>query len=105
GCFRAGATYEWKDLTTAPTEAGKEEILEGIRKLVPWEPEVKEHVAGIRPIVRDTYPVLGLHPSQSRAGIFNGLGSKGVLWAPHFAEMLVRHLEEGTPLEEAADVR
>lgn len=105
GRYRAGATYSWKDLDSKPTDAGREEILAGIRKIVPWEPKVEKHEAGIRPIVQDTYPVLGLHPAHSTLGIFNGLGSKGVLWAPHFADQLVSHLEDGGSLEPAADVR
>jgi len=103
--YRAGATYEWQDLNTQPTAAGKEEILEGLRKLVPWEPVVEKHEAGIRPIVADTFPVIGLHPSQPRVGILNGLGSKGVLWAPYFAEQLVRHMEDGAAIDPAADIR
>jgi glycine oxidase len=105
GLYRAGATYEWNDLTTVPTDAGREEILSGLRSLVTWEPKVEHHQAGIRPIVADTHPALGLHPTQPRVGIFNGLGSKGVIWAPYFAEQLVRHLEDGTPIDATADVR
>lgn len=105
GRYRAGATYAWEDLNSGPTAAGRAEILAGVGELVTWEPRVERHEAGIRPIVRDTYPVLGLHPSEPRIGIFNGLGSKGVLWAPYFAEQLVHHMEEGRPLDPDADVR
>ncbi|MEX2381386.1 MAG: FAD-binding oxidoreductase [Opitutales bacterium] len=103
--FRAGATYGWDDLSETPTAAGREAILAGIRAIVPWTPEVIAHEAGVRPIVKDTRPIAGLHPAHPAVGIFNGLGSKGVLWGPYFAEQLVEHLENGGPLDPAVDVR
>lgn len=103
--FRAGATYEWDDLSETPTAAGREEILAKVRDLVTGEPEVVSHEAGVRPIVQDTRPVAGLHPAHPAVGIFNGLGSKGVLWAPFFAEELADHLENGKPLDPVVDVR
>lgn len=103
--FRAGATYEWDDLSETPTAAGRDAILTGLRELVSWAPEVVAHEAGVRPIVKDTRPVAGLHPAHPAVGIFNGLGSKGVLWGPFFAEQLADHLERGGALDPEVDVR
>jgi len=54
--------------------------------------EVIGHEAGVRPIIRNSQPVLGIHPEKSQIGFFNGLGSKGSLMAPsvadHFAGFL-----------------
>jgi hypothetical protein len=36
--------------------------------------------------------------------IFNGLGSKGVMLAPHFAEELVEHITKGLQLNEEVSV-
>ena len=47
----------------------------------------------------------GRHPLQENLAIFNGLGSKGVLYAPGAAERLASHLSEGTEIEEDLDVR
>lgn len=105
GLFRAGATYGWDDLSETPTAAGRESVLAGVRRLVQSEPEIVAHEAGIRPIVKDTRLVAGLHPAYPEVGIFNGLGSKGVLWGPYFAEQLVAHLENGKPLDPEVDVR
>lgn len=104
GVFRAGATYGWDDLSITPTVAGREAILSGLEALVPWVPEVVSHEAGVRPIVKDTRPVAGLHPAHPAVGIFNGLGSKGVLWGPYFAEQLVEHLENDGVLDPAIDI-
>lgn len=105
GLFRAGATYGWNDLSVTPTVSGREAILAGIQALVRWVPEVVSHEAGVRPIIKDTRPVAGLHPAHPSVGIFNGLGSKGVLWGPYFAEQLVEHLENNGPLDPAVDIR
>ncbi|MEI6537723.1 MAG: hypothetical protein WCN98_20430, partial [Verrucomicrobiaceae bacterium] len=61
--------------------------------------------AGIRPIIRHRQLVLGRHPAHSRVGIFNGLGSKGVLRAPFFARMLAEHLLDDKMVEPIVDVQ
>ena len=40
---------------------------------------------GVRPIINESKALIGLHPVHRRLGMFNGLGSKGVLHAPFFA--------------------
>jgi glycine/D-amino acid oxidase-like deaminating enzyme len=105
GLCRAGATYGWDDLSDQPTEAGREQILTAIRSLVGSELTVERHEAGVRPIVKDTRPVAGVHPAHPAVAIFNGLGSKGVLWGPYFGQQLVQHLENGHALDPVVDVR
>lgn len=105
GRYRAGATYEWEDLSDRATEVGREQILTGIRSLVGSALTVERHEAGVRPIVKDTRPVVGVHPAHPAVVIFNGLGSKGVLWGPYFGQQLVQHLEDGQPLDPVVDVR
>ncbi|NIP93870.1 MAG: FAD-binding oxidoreductase [Akkermansiaceae bacterium] len=103
--FRAGATYEWSDLTDSITSSGRAQIEELIRSFTNLPYEVVEHVAGVRPIVRNSQPVIGRHPEEESLLIFNGLGSKGVLFAPGVAERLARHLCEGTEIEEGLNVQ
>lgn len=54
--------------------------------------------AGVRPVIADRQPVLGTHPLQTRLAIFNGLGSRGTMQGPYWAEHLAAHLREHTPL-------
>lgn len=90
--WRAGATYEWDDLTPTPTDAGREAVLQKVANLSKLPAEFLSHQVGVRPIIRNSQPVIGLSPSQPNLGIFNGLGSKGVITAPcvaeHFADFL-----------------
>ncbi len=106
GRARVGATYEWKRLDETPTAAARTELERAFTALS-GEPagEVLEHRAGVRSVLKDTKPVLGLHPGFDAVGIFNGLGSKGVLVAPHFARCLADHLVSGRPLDDEVDVR
>ena len=98
GMWKAGANYDWKNLDFIPTEQGKAEVLE---KLAGWIDlgrdgevpiEVIEHEAGVRPIIRNSMPLVGFHPEMPQVGFFNGLGSKGSLMAPAVAEHFAAHL-------------
>lgn len=104
GMFRAGAGYEWEDLTPVPTAAGREKVEEIVRSLTSLHYEVLDHMAGIRPIVRKSQPVIGWHRENSKVGIFNGLGSKGVMYGPGVARVLSDHLCSDAPIEEELDV-
>lgn len=91
--WRAGATYSWDDLNTTTSDDGRKNVEQRIRSLIDLTFKVEKQLAGIRPIVNNSQPVIGLHPENVLIGIFNGLGSKGVLSALpvglHFAEFLM----------------
>ena len=102
--YKIGATYEWQDLTELPTEKGLLELEDKLKKLVDLPFERLKHEAGIRPTVEDRRPLIGLHPQHSPVVIFNGMGTKGVMLAPFFANQLIRYLEEGEPLDKEVDI-
>ena len=99
GRFRIGSTYEWTQLDDEPTEGARSELLDKVAQVCSLEVEVIEHRAGVRPIAYDRAPVAGRHPEHSRLILFNGFGSKGVLYAPYFANALLDHLEHGVALD------
>lgn len=105
GLFRAGATYSWDPLDAVPTPAGRAELEGRLRALLAVPFEVMGHDAAVRPVIGAGRPVLGTHPRNPRVAFFNGLGSKGALFAPFFAERLAAHLCDGCPIEPEADVR
>ncbi|QVL29827.1 FAD-binding oxidoreductase [Telmatocola sphagniphila] len=96
--YRAGSTYEWKELDSAPTQAGRELILKRLKEFLKRDFEIVDHRAAIRPILRDLKPAIGLAPDLPQLGFFNGLGTKGALYAPlvslHFANFLI----DATPI-------
>ena len=98
GVYRAGATYDWRELQVGVTQAGRMRVLEMVEKLTGRQDvEVIEHRSGIRPIIRRSQPLV--KKLQNGEWMFNGLGSKGVLHAPTVARNLARHLLRGEELD------
>lgn len=89
GIYKAGATYAWNDLSETPTPEGREELHSKIRNMIGCGYRVVKHEAGIRPSSSDRRPIIGEHPIHKQLFVFNGLGTKGVMLAPFFAENFV----------------
>jgi glycine/D-amino acid oxidase-like deaminating enzyme len=103
--FKVGATYDWDDLTDIPTEKGKQDLVEKLKKVLKTDYEILDHAAAIRPTVKDRRPLIGLHPEEKHIGIFNGMGTKGVMIAPFFAKQFTDHIESGLPLDKEVDIK
>lgn len=103
--FKTGATYEWEDLTEEPTQKAKNELKEKLQQLITTEYTVLKHEAGIRPSSLDRRPVIGRHPHYPHLFVFNGLGTKGVMLAPYFANNFVLCYLQKKDLTYEADVK
>ncbi|MBA4063593.1 MAG: hypothetical protein C0501_07745 [Isosphaera sp.] len=103
--FRCGATYTWDPLDAEPTAAGRAEIEDRLRAFLRLPFEVVGHDAAVRPVVDAGFPVLGRHPDCPQLAYFNGLGSKGAMLAPFFADQLAAALTGEGGVEPAVDVR
>lgn len=103
--YKVGATYNWQDKTATPTEAGKNELLTHLKNLLHSEFEVIDHLAGVRPTVKDRRPLVGTHPSFSRLHVLNGLGTRGVMLAPSMAQSLYDKIENQIPLSLEIDIQ
>jgi glycine/D-amino acid oxidase-like deaminating enzyme len=99
GLWRAGATYEWEQLDGESTEAGRLAVEEKVQNLPRADYTVVREEAGVRPIVQNSQPVVGVHPEFPQLGIFNGLGSKGVITAPSVAEHFLEFLTGESALD------
>ena len=97
--YKVGATYNWEDKTTNKTEAGKNELLSNLKELISCDFEIIEHLAGIRPTVKDRRPLLGRHHSNKNIYILNGFGTRGVLFAPYLSDKLYHFIENDTELD------
>lgn len=102
--YRVGATYEWDELDFLPSEQGKTKLIEKLTTVVDVPFEIVDHKAGVRPTTKDRRPVLGAHPENKKLWVFNGLGSKGVMLGPYFANQLVNHIFDGDILNPEVDV-
>ena len=103
--YWVGATNAWNAVDDKPTAEKKLEI-EG--KLAPFlndEFEITNHVAAIRPTTKDRRPFLGSSKTHPNVFIFNGLGSKGSVLAPFWAEHLVQHLYNQAKIDSMVDIK
>lgn len=102
--YKVGATYEWTDLTEQPTDKGKDYLIDRLQKIIKVPFEILDHKAGIRPTVIDRRPLIGLHPRHTAIAVFNGMGTKGVMLAPYFANQFFDFLENNLPLNTEVDI-
>jgi len=102
--FKVGSTYSWKFENASPTEAAKAELITQLKSIIKIPFEVIDHTAAIRPTVKDRRPMIGLHKHYAQVGIFNGLGTKGCLLAPFFADHFAGYLSGKNELMEEVDV-
>ncbi|AXG73247.1 FAD-binding oxidoreductase [Flavobacterium arcticum] len=104
GYYKVGATYEWGDKTQEPTEVGKQELVKKLEELITCDYEIIEHLAGVRPTVKDRKPLIGTHPKYSRLHLLNGLGTRGVMLGPPMALELFESIEKGTEIPRAINL-
>ncbi len=102
--FIVGATYDWENLNDTVTEKARNQLAERLSKVIKVPFEIVGQQAGVRPSAIDRRPIIGLHPEYKTLGIFNGMGTKGVMLAPYFAKQLVDHLEKNVPLDKEVDI-
>jgi glycine oxidase len=100
--FSVGSTYDVHNLDPTPSSKARTEIEGKLQTFVRMPYDVIEHQSAVRPILIDIKPAVGLHPKLPRLGYFNGLGSKGALQAPWFAQQFVQHLLGAGPLPHEA---
>jgi glycine oxidase len=103
--YKVGATYNWKDKTNLPTEEGKQELLDNIKEILHCDFEIVEHLAGVRPTVKDRRPMIGTHPKHKNVHLLNGLGTRGVMLAPAMSRDLFENIENKKPLDSQIDIK
>ncbi len=103
--YKVGATYNWDDKTATPTEEGKQELIANLKSILSLDFEIVDHLAGVRPTVKDRRPMVGTHPKYKNLHLLNGLGTRGVMLAPAMAKVLFEHIEYQLPLEKEIDIR
>jgi len=103
--YWVGATNHSRYTNDLPSEEGKSYLLKHLQNLLQVPFEIIDHLAAIRPTVRDRRPFLGLHPQFPQLGIFNGLGTKGASLAPFFARQLTALLMDEAALDKEIDIQ
>ena len=91
GEWRLGASYEWNREDLIPTPEIRDHLLSALHTQLDPCPhfEITRHDVGIRPVARDRRPLVGAIPGKNDWYVFNGLGTRGVMIAPFWAEQLM----------------
>lgn len=103
--YKVGSTYEWKWDNEEPTPDLRKDLEEKLAGLIDAPFTVIAHQAGIRPSVMHRRPLIGLHPKHPALGVFNGMGSKGVMMAPYFAKQFADALIGLGELDKEVDIQ
>ena len=102
--FRVGATYDRNYTSLEPDPAARRWIEERLNAFIKVPYDVVDHSAAVRPVLGSDRALIGFHPDHKRLGFFNGLGSKGALQAPWYAEKLTQALVQGVALPTDIDI-
>ena len=102
--YNVGATYDNFDKSNTPTDRAKEELLSKVKTFIKCNFEVVNHLAGVRPTVKDRRPLIGQHIEKNNLYVLNGLGTRGVMIAPYVAKQLYNFIENGEALDTEIDV-
>jgi len=103
GIFKAGSTYDFDNLDRGVTTSGRDEIVERLQQFLKLPFEIVGHDSGVRPVVTERRPIIGVHREFPQLAIFNGLGSKGSLLAPLVAEQFADFLIDGSSIDSELD--
>jgi glycine oxidase len=104
GRFRVGATYDRQDLSPEATPGARAALEASAKTILGGPLEVTAHQAGLRPNLLGHFPALGAHPEIPGLVVFNGMGSKGALWAPYCAKVLAGWMEGEGEIPKELDV-
>ena len=102
--YKIGATFNWKDKTNEPTKQGRHELIEKLEKTITCSYKITNHMAGIRPTVKDRRPLIGVHKTHKNIAILNGLGTRGVMLSPTLAPILFQHLENNQTIDNEINI-
>lgn len=103
--YFVGATYNWTDKDSLPSEAAKQTLLAKLAQFVRGDIQVLSQHAGIRPTVLDRRPLLGEHHEQKQFYIFNGLGTRGVMLGASMVKLLYQLIEHQINLPTEVDIK
>ncbi|WP_431159311.1 NAD(P)/FAD-dependent oxidoreductase [Winogradskyella poriferorum] len=102
--YVVGSTYNHSDKTNEPSAEGKAELTSKLKTFLKCDFEIVEHVAGVRPTVKDRRPLVGVHPEYKNLYVLNGLGTRGVMIAPYVASKLYQNITNNIPLDEEINI-
>lgn len=83
--YYAGATMHQRFDDDKPSEKGLAELKAALNATLKIPYKIVDHLAAIRPAVKDRRPLIGFHDTLPNVAMFNGMGTKGFSLAPYLA--------------------
>lgn len=102
--YWVGSGYQREYTNDKPTEAGYKKLITQLNDVLKLEYVVVDHIAGIRPSVKDRKPLIGKSKLSDRIYIFGGMGTKGSSLVPYWADHLIDHLENHTKIDDEVNI-
>lgn len=102
GRVKIGATYAHDALSDTTSNKGSAFLIDKLSQFYKGPYQVESHRGGVRPNIADRKPILGLIAAKTYT--FNGMGSRGVLMAPHLSQVMLSHLENEQSIPARWDV-
>ena len=102
--YWVGSSFEWDFEDDQPTAAFKDRVVNTLDSWLKLPYKIIAHHSSIRPASMERRPFVGIHPKYNTIGILNGMGTKGCSLAPFFAQQLVDHVLNETPITAEADL-
>lgn len=102
--YKVGATFNWEDKDSMPTQKAREEIIKKLTTLIDSPYTIYNQEAGMRPTTGDRRALLGRHPSYKQLCLLNGLGTRGIMAAPFLAQKLFNYIENNEDLIKEIDI-
>jgi glycine/D-amino acid oxidase-like deaminating enzyme len=99
-----GATNEDHFELDTPSSAGEERLREQATAFEIAVPRHVEHLAAVRPTVKDRRPLVGQHPTISRLWLCNGLGTKGTSLGPYCTANLLQAMQLKKTIDPEIDI-
>ena len=90
GIFKAGSTYHRNNNHSQLDEVDKALLELQLKYTLEKGYRVIDHQSAIRPTTKNREVILMQHPDNSRIFMLNGMGTKGVLQAPWWAERMMK---------------
>ncbi len=103
-----GSTYEHNFSDIIPDKNGRNYLLKKLQTTFPGLTGSIDKTSlwsGVRVSTQNRLPAAGEHPQHKGMYIFNGLGSKGLLYGPHCADLLADFILNQKPLPAGIDVK
>ncbi len=104
GTWWLGSSYQWSFDHPHPTADFRQSAEKALQAWLKIPYKILDHRAGVRPATLERRPFVGLHATDHRVGILNGMGTKGCSLAPYFAQQLVAHILHETSIHPEASL-